>query len=221
MNTKRNQITRTLQSLFTLFILGAGLYGCAPSTYVTGSWKSPEATVKTYNNVVVAAMTDNVQARQAIEQQLQNQLQQRGIKATKSLDLFPPSATSRQGGDPDMMLQRIQGDGYDGIVTVAVVDQETETRYVPGTAGYAPVSRFGWYGSFRGYYSYYSPTLYQPGYYTEDKIYFLESNLYDAGSEKLVWSAQSRSYDPGTVISFADEFAEVTVKQMAQDNVIQ
>lgn len=165
-------------------------------------------------------MTDNVQARQVIEEQMQNQLAQRGINATKSIDLFPPSVTSRQGGDPDMMLQRIQGEGYDGIVTAAVIDQETETRYVPGNYGYAPMSRFGWYGSFRGYYGHMSPMVYQPGYYTEDKIFFLEANLYDVQSENLVWSAQSRSYDPGTVTSFADEFAEVTVRQMAKDNII-
>ncbi|WP_162054967.1 hypothetical protein [Pontibacter pamirensis] len=216
--------SQKLLSYLTVLVIGLGLYGCAASTEVIGSWKRPEAVTETYNNVVVAAMTDNIQARQIIEEQLENQLELRGVKATKSIELFPPSAADKQGGDPDMMLQRIQGEGYDGIITAAVVDQETETRYVPGNLGYgayAPVTRFGWYNTFRGYYGYMSPALYQPGYYTKDKIYFLESNLYDAGSENLVWSAQSRSYDPGTVTSFADEFAEVTVKQLAKDNVIQ
>lgn len=213
--------TQKLLSYITILAIGIGVYGCAASTEVTGSWKSPEATTQTYNNVVVAAMTDNVQARQIIEEQMQNQLAQRGVNATKSIELFPPSAMNRQGGDPDMMLQRIQGEGYDGIVTAAVVDQETETRYVPGNYGYTPMTRFGWYGSFRGYYGHMSPMVYQPGYYTEDKVYFLESNLYDAQSENLVWSAQSRAYDPGTLTSFADEFAEVTVKQMARDNILQ
>lgn len=221
MRTSNITFTPNLLSYFIAFVICTGLYGCAASTQVTGSWKSPQAVEQTYNKVVVAAMTDNLQARQVVEEQLQEQFAQRGIEATKSIDLFPPTATNKQGGDPDMMLQRIQGDGYDGIVTVAVVDQETETRYVPGNYAYAPVSRFGWYGSFRGYYGYMSPTVYEPGYYTKDKIYFLESNLYDATSENLVWSAQSRSYDPGTLTTFADEFAEVTVKQMARDNVIQ
>lgn len=224
MKASTNSTTKTLLSYLTIFLMGAGLYSCVAATEVVGSWKRPEAVTETYDNVVVAAMTDNIQARQIIEEQLEAQLELRGIKATKSIELFPPSAADRQGGDPDMMLQRIQGEGYDGIITAAVVDQETETRYVPGTLGYgayAPVSRFGWYNTFRGYYGYMSPALYQPGYYTEEKIYFLESNLYDAGSENLVWSAQSRSYDPGTLTSFADEFAEVTVKQLAKDNVIQ
>lgn len=220
MKTSIKSFTQKLLSYITVSVIALGLYGCAASTQVTGSWRSPEATTQNYNNVVVAAMTDNVQARQVIEEQMQRQLQQRGVNAIKSIELFPPSVTNRQGEDPDMMLQRIQGEGYDGIVTAAVVDQETETRYVPGNFGYAPVSRFGWYGSFSGYYGHMSPMLYQPGYYTEDKVYFLEANLYDAQTENLVWSAQSRSYDPGTVTSFADEFAEVTVKQMARDNII-
>lgn len=211
---------RKLSICIAMLAAGGAFYGCAASTQVVGSWKSPEATAKTYNNIVVAAMTDNVPARQIIEEQLQEQLQLRGIKATKSIDLFPPSETSKQGGDADMMLQQIQDDGYDGIMTVAVVDEETETRYIPGSAGYAPITRFGWYGAFRGYYSYYHPVLYRPGYYTEDKLYFLESNLYDAGSENLIWSAQSRSYEPSTLTTFAEGFAEVTVQQMTKDKII-
>ncbi|GHA73969.1 hypothetical protein GCM10007389_29480 [Pontibacter akesuensis] len=200
--------------------MAAGIYGCVPSTQITGTWKSPQATAKTFNNVVVAAMTDDVQARQTIENQLEEQLQARGIKVTKSINLFPPSTMQGTESPADMMLDRITSDGYDGILTVAVVDQETDTRYVPGTTAYAPISRFGYYNTFRGYYGYMSPTLYRPGYYTKEKIYFLETNLYDTSNENLVWSAQSKSYDPASLTSFADTFSEITVKQMAKENII-
>ncbi|MCC9166689.1 hypothetical protein [Pontibacter harenae] len=193
---------------------------CAPSTEVTGSWRSPNATTQTYNRVMVAALTDNVQARQTVENNLQQELQKRGITVTKSIDVFPPAMMRERGSDSDMILERIQGDGHDAILTVAVVDEETETRYVPGTT-YAPVGRFGWYGSFRGYYNHWYPTMYDPGYYREDKIYFLESNLYDASSEQLLWSAQSRSHNPSSLSRASEKFAEVTVGQMQKDNLIQ
>ncbi|GAB3822633.1 hypothetical protein [Pontibacter rugosus] len=220
MKTSIRRSSQKLLYVLACVVMAAGMYSCAPSTQITGTWKSPQATSRTFNNVVVAAMTDNVQARQTIEDQLQQQLQARGIKATKSIDLFPPSMMSGSESPADMMLDRITSDGFDGILTVAVVDQETDTRYVPGNTAYAPVSRFGYYNTFRGYYGYMSPTLYQPGYYTKEKIYFLETNLYETSNENLVWSAQSKSYDPASLSSFADTFSEITVKKMAQENII-
>ena len=43
---------------------------CTSSTRITGSWKSPEAT-KTYQNIVVAALTENILARQKVETDMQ------------------------------------------------------------------------------------------------------------------------------------------------------
>ncbi len=196
------------------------MVGCAPSTAITGTWKSPEATAGTFNRIIVAALTDNAVARQTIEAQLQTQLQQRGINATKSIDLFPPAIMRDGGTTADAILNKIKGDQHDAILTVALVNTETETRHVPGQTMYTPITRFGWYGTFRGYYTYWRPMLYDPGYYREDKVYFLETNLYDAQSERLLWSAQSESYNPTSLQRFAQKFGEVTVGQMQKENLI-
>lgn len=196
------------------------LWGCAPSTRITGTWKNPEAANRTYNSIVVAALTDNIRARQTVETDMQNQLQQHGVTAVRSIDLFPPTV-GREGPDVNLLLERIEDQNYGAILTVALIDEETETRYVPGTYGYAPVTRFGWYGRFRGYYNFWYPTLYDPGYYTEEKIYFLETNLYDADTENLLWSAQSKSYSPASLRKASETLAELTANRMAQDNLIQ
>ncbi|WP_299819963.1 hypothetical protein [uncultured Pontibacter sp.] len=196
------------------------LWTCTPTTRITGTWKSPEATSKPFNKIVVAALTDNVRARETVEADMQAQFQARGLAVTKSIDLFPPNAASKNGPDVDLLLDRLKDDGYDGIMTIALIDEKTETRYVPGTQGYAPMTRFGWYGRFRGYYSYWYPTLYDPGYYTEDKVYFLETNLYDEATENLVWSAQSQSYSPSSLRKASEKLAEITVNRMSQDGII-
>ncbi|WP_114782712.1 DUF4136 domain-containing protein [Botryobacter ruber] len=194
---------------------------CSPTTQITGTWKNPKATGQQYNRVLVAALTDNVKARQVVEGDLQAQLQQRGVHVTKSIDLFPPTVM-RESNAADVILDKVKGADFDAILTAAVVEEETETRYVPGSmyGPYAPVSRFGWYGTFRGYYSYWYPTFYDPGYYREDKIYFLETNLYDADTENLLWSAQSRSYNPSVNREFSEDFARLTVTRMRQDGLI-
>jgi hypothetical protein len=219
MKANNNSLNNNLFKLFALFVTSIFLNSCSPATEITGSWKSTQLNNQVYNSVVVAALTDNIQTRQVIENNLQQELQARGIKATKSIDLFPPTMMREEGTDAEALMQRITGDGHDAILTVAVVDEKTETRYVPGTT-YTPATRFNWYGTFRGYYNYWRPVLYDPGYYKEENIYFLESNLYDAESDQLLWSAQSRSYNPSSLGSFAETFAEITVAKMRKDNVL-
>ncbi|GAA4432008.1 hypothetical protein GCM10023188_20100 [Pontibacter saemangeumensis] len=211
--------TRAFLSFLSMLLVGAGLYGCAPSTRITGTWKNPEVGNRDYDRIVVAAITDNIRARQTVETDMQTQLQQRGITAIRSMDLLPPTV-SEDGPDVNKLLQKIKDQDYGAILTVALLDEETETRYVPGNYGYAPVTRFGWYGRFRGYYTYWLPTLYEPGYYTEEKIYFLETNLYDVHTENLLWSAQSKSYSPASLRKASETLAELTASRMAQENLI-
>lgn len=215
-----NQTFRNHLMLLALFLAGTLLYTCSPATEITGTWKSPQSARKTYNSILIAALTDNVQIRQTLEDNLQRELQERSIKGTKSIDIFPPALMREDGTSANMLLERITGDGHDAILTVAVVDEKTETRYVPGNAGYTPLARYSWYGSFRGYYSHWHPLLYDPGYYREDQVYFLETNLYDAQSDQLLWSAQSRSYNPSSLGRFAEKFSELTVNKMREDNIL-
>ena len=95
----------------------------------------------------------------------------------------------------DEVLEMIRKNGQDGIITIALLDEKVETRYVPGTT-YSPMRYGGYYGSFGGYYGYYGSTFYDPGYYTTDKSYIVETNLYDTGTETLAWSAQTETFDP-------------------------
>ncbi|NEM96903.1 DUF4136 domain-containing protein [Pontibacter burrus] len=195
------------------------LTGCASSTRITGTWKSPEAT-STYNNIVVAALTENILARQKVETDMQNQLRQHGVNATRSMDIFPPARSSKNGPDVNLLLEKMRNDNYDAVLTVALVDEETQTRYVPGNVGYRPVTTFAWYGNFRRYYTYWYPIMYDPGYYTEDKVYFLETNLYNVKDDNLLWSAQSRSYSPSSMRKAAEKLAEITINQLATEGLI-
>ncbi|RIJ43125.1 hypothetical protein [Pontibacter oryzae] len=220
MHTIKNLSLKKQYHTFVLAVLAiAFLWGCAPATRITGTWKNPEANSKTYDKIVVAALTDNIRAREKVETDMQAQLRQHGIDASRSIDMFPPTV-SKGGPDVNELLQKVKSENNGAILTVALLDEETETRYVPGSYGYTPMTRFGWYGRFRGYYTYWYPTLYDPGYYTEDKVYFLETNLYDASSENLLWSAQSKSYSPASLRKASETLAELTINRMAQDNLI-
>jgi hypothetical protein len=204
---------------FITFIVGFYLLACSPATEITGSWKN-EVQSKAITSVLVTGMTSKTNVRQTLENDLATQLQNNGYKAMKSLDVIPPTFTEGTEPDKKALLDKINGTDVDAILTVAIIDKETDTRYVPGNYAYAPVTRYGYYGRFWGYYSNWYPTLYSPGYYAEDKTYFLETNLYNADTEELLWSAQSETYNPTGLSDLSKDFASVVVTKMKKDGVL-
>lgn len=203
-----------------LLIIPLLLVACSPSTQITASWHNEEAENLDYQNVLVAALTRNLEAKSTVEGELAVALQEAGVKVTNSGRLFSPSETRDMEKNRDMLLEKIRQNGSDAILTVALLDEQSETRYVPGASTYAPTVRYGYYGGFYNYYDYRYPMMYDPGYYTQDKTYFLETNLYDAETEELLWSAQSRTYNPANLDKFAEEFAQVIVSRLKREKMI-
>lgn len=190
--------------LAAILLLGA----CGTTVHMTGTWKAPEAPSSGFHNMVVAALTSNMGAQQMVESRLAEALQKRGIVAGRGADIFPPKFDPTREADKTAAGERMRAAGYTSVLTVSLVNKESERRYVPGSIGYAPYPAFGYYGRFWGYYGYMWGSAYSPGYYTTDKTYFLESNLYDLTQDgKLVWSGQSETYNPNSLESFAKSYA--------------
>lgn len=201
--------------------IAAGLVSCSPATTeITGSWKNNNVNPGSLNKILVTALTNRTNVRQTIENDMSAVFQQHGYLVVKSMDVLPPTFTAAKEPDREMLLEKINGTEVDAILTIALLKKETENRYVPGNYGYEPMTRFGYYGRFWGYYSNWYPSLYSPGYYAEDDVYFLETNLYDATTEELLWSAQSETYNPGTLEKFSKEFAMLVIKKMQKEGVI-
>ncbi|MEK6481062.1 hypothetical protein WJR50_26200 [Catalinimonas sp. 4WD22] len=201
--------------LIPLWVLAA----CSPSTNITASWKNPDAEANK-SDIQVAALTRNMAAKTTVERELTAELRNAGLDITTSGELFAPNFTDDISASKEALLSKIRENGNDAILTVTLLDQQTETRYVPGSSTYAPTVSYGFYGGFYSYYNYRYPVVYDPGYYTQDKTYFLETNLYDVQTEELLWSAQSKTYNPTNLDKFAEEFAKITVARLKSEGLI-
>ncbi|HRI19814.1 MAG TPA: hypothetical protein PLA68_02620 [Panacibacter sp.] len=114
----------------------------------------------------------------------------------------------------EAFLKKVSDLGCETIFTVALVDKQSETRYNPGSSSiYAPYPMYGYYGRFGGYYGY-SSMMYSPGYYSTDKTYFLESNLYDAKTEELLLSIQSKAENPPAIQKSSKLYTESLIKEL-------
>jgi hypothetical protein len=211
-----------MKSLLQYLMVAFSMAACTPGTDIIGSWKSADekASELKIDKLLVAALTGKTNARQTVENDLAGALMKNGFTAVKSIDIMPPTFTEAKVPDKEQLLSKIKGTGVDAILTVALIDEETESRYVPGNNAYAPMPRFGYYGTFWRYYNTWYPTLYSPGYYEEDKVYFIETNLYDAVTEELIWSAQSETYNSASLNGFSEDFASVVISKMKKDGVL-
>ena len=210
-----------MRSKITLILIAFILVSCSTSTSITGSWKSDDFTPNDqHGKVFIAALTPATNVQNSIENSLAAAARERGIEAATSHQVFTKKFTKDNQPSKEEILKIVKEQNATAIFTVTLKDQESETRYVPGTTSYYTPMNYGYYGRFNNYYNTVYPMTYDPGYYTEDKIYYLESNLYDTNTEELIWSAQSKTVNPGDVASFAKGYTKAMIKELIKDGVL-
>lgn len=205
--------------IISALVVGTLISCRTTATTITGDWKNPAVEEKQYDHILVVALVQNINAKSTVENDLARELREQGVNASTGMEVFPPSLEDGFS-DKQSILNYVRNNGAEAILTVSLIDEETESRYVPGTYSYAPYPMYNYYGMFWGYYSYWYPRVYSPGYYTEDKVYYIETNLYDADTERLVWSAQSETYNPSSLDSFSEDFAKLIATRLTEENVL-
>lgn len=205
---------------FLLLITALFLTGCGTSTSIVGSYTAPEADQNSYDNIMVTGLTRNILPREVLENEMVNELRKKDAEASHSLDLISENMDVSNQEIKDDLVEKVDARGFDAYITVALIDKETETTYVPGNANYEPVARHPHYQTYWGYYRYNYRVVYDPGYYTTDHFYYVEANLYDAGSEELVWSVQTRSYDPGSLQTLAGDLSKTIVSELEEQQLL-
>lgn len=206
----------SVRTLVTFF-LAAGFAACTSYTSLTGSWINSKTPVKSYHSIFVMAMSGHAVQKSMTEADFSAELNKCGIITYRSLDEFPPSL-GKDSIDKTALSDLLKSKNVDAILTISLLRKETESRYVPGNNYYNPVM-FGYYTNLWGYYNYWYPNVYGQGYYVTDRVYYIETNLYNAATEELVWSAQSRTYNPVNLHKASREFAALMVRQMKADGV--
>lgn len=215
-----NNYTKTYSTLSFCILLLLSV-ACSPNTYITHDWKNPDQGNQK-NHVFVAAISEDRAAKATLENQLVYELKDLGVDATSSLSIFRPDLIKRDLDDDrrELMLEQIREEGCDAIMTIALIEETSETRYVPGNTDYVPAIRYNFYNGFYSYYNHYYPVITSPGYYTQDKTYFLETNFYDASTKDLLWSAQTKTYNPNNLDTFAEELSNVLIARLKREGLI-
>ena len=208
-----------------LVVFAVFFAACSSPVTVISSWKNKEELKNDnpkYKKVFISAITGNEQAKLAVEGELAKVAEKKGIDVVIGSDLFASQSSKDDAPDKEAVLKKIRDKGCGAIFTVTLVNKDSETRFVPGTVTYAPYPVRPYYGTYWGYQSYWygSSMFTSPGYYDTDKTYFIEGNLYDAKSEKILWSSQSETVNPSNIKSFSEKYASAILARMQSDGLI-
>lgn len=188
------------------------------STQVISSYKDEKVSAKDYKKILVLGIFQPKERalRQETETQLVNRLKENGYNAVTAMEDFGPKAFEKVS--EDQLVEKLKTTGYDAVITTALLDKSKEKNYQPGTSSLQPVGVY--YNRFGRYYSTIYDRVYAPGYYTTSTDYFLETNLYDIKSGDLIYSVQTKTYDPSSASSLASDNSKKIVQDLKNKKIL-
>jgi hypothetical protein len=196
------------------------LASCTTANESTGVWVNKEKMQgKSFSNIFILVMSADLEARSAVENDLAAAASAKGYKTVKSIDVMPPSFKDPKTPAKEDVISKVKESGCDAIFVATLLKKEDDVRYTPGTTAYSPLPYYTWSGNFYGYYNNYYPTVSTPGYYSKEKSYFIQSNLYDVATEEIMWSVQSKIFDPASLKGFSKTYTSELIKKLEKETL--
>jgi hypothetical protein len=191
--------------------LAIAAWSCGTSTSLVQRWSEPGYTGTKGQKVMVVALAKSEGTRRVWEEAFSHALVQVKAKPITGSSVFPQGLPS----DEATLKQTIRESGADLVAVTRLVDVDKEQVYVPGTT-YYPAPYYGMYGYYNNAYG----MMNTPGYYQENKVYKLETNVYDVKTEKLVWNGLTETVNPETAQDAANSIINVVVMDMIEHKII-
>jgi len=193
------------------FFIGQ-MCGCASSSLVDIWHDSSFQTPPLGKMLVIAARKDATQ-RRIWEDAFAGELETRGTAAASSYHLFPDATP-----DTTQVNAAVQANGFDGILVIYNLPTETDTQYVQGYTSTEQNVRYNFY--WKRYMTYYRE-IEHPGYINSQTVDIRAFDVTTTGeSGRLIWSATSRTPDPGSVADAQRGVASLVISDLEQKRII-
>lgn len=192
----------------------AMLAGCG-STQLINVWKDPSYKAAPLHRILVVAVRKDQLRRRMWEDALVATLgkQQGGTFAAPSYQLFPDD-------DPDTLAlqEKSKEQGFDGVLVVARVERSILTNDIPGYTTNEPTTVYK--PRWNTYVIRYE-TVHHPGYTDTSKVVSVRTDLLLAEEDgRLIWSATSKSVDPGSAEQFRNAVADIVAGRLKQAGLV-
>jgi len=183
------------------------LVACSTSTKIEKSWTDPSvnpATIKPFEKILFVVLVKDESTRRIAEDRL---VKQSGGRGVASYTFLKPGDSKENEKE---IAERLRQNGFDGAVVMRLANVEKNATYTPGN-------------SYGGWYSYYwlaYPGYDNTGYYSTDKIYYIETNIYSLDANKLLWSGVTSTINPAKTEKVVDEITTVIKNKLKEEGLM-
>lgn len=195
---------------WVIYVVFSGVFiiACA-GTKLTHTWVDETYHGKPVSNILVIAVTHKEDNRQSFEDKFVAQLKVSGAEAVSSSSVIPIPADLEL--KKEEILKVVKKLKNDAVIITHLVGVEEKESYTPPER-----DKGGYYGHYGWAYGY----THEPGFYRTHTIVRLATHLYDVKTEKLIWSGESESLDPGSTNQIIDDVIEVLIKDLQKNNLL-
>ena len=180
------------------------LAGCGATTKLHGMWEDPSLQPGEFKKVLIIGLSGNEGRRRMFESEMVKSFEHKGVQAVAHM---PLDAEMNQE-----VFNKYFGDqGIDAVLVSRLVGVDQKVSYAPG---YTYVVPYGYYNGFYGYYNTSWGVVSSPGYLSTYKVAHVETNLYRAADQQLVWSGISETFDYSNAIEGIRSFSQSVVPRL-------
>jgi hypothetical protein len=185
--------------------------GCAPGPLST-TWIEPGTPPTPYRDLIVFGISTNPIVRRAYEDNFVEVLKGAGVQARAAHTLL----SDRDVGRSRAVQEAVGRSGADGIIVTYLAGENMDAAPSSGRTHVVP----SLYGRLYPYYGHILSEVTAPGYYANYRALRLETNLYDAGRAKLVWSGRSDTLDPSSEQTMISEVIAAMIGKLKADGFL-
>ena len=197
------------------FILLLSLASCT-TTRVLSSWTVSNPPADAMKKVLIVGVMSDREQRDNIEQSMVAELSRSGVNAISSTTIFGPNGF--RGLSEEQIDAKLNEFDFTSVMIVSLVSKHRQTTFHPGFFYVAPrpMGRSFYYRR----YMFAHDFMYSPGFVSTSTNFILQADLFTIGTDELIYSAQTRTYDPATARALATSFSREIVSQMRSKRLI-
>jgi hypothetical protein len=202
---------------FLILVSMSFMASCAPSMKPVSTWKDEAFHGEHFKKVLVIAAAEKPGVRRFLEDEFVDQLRARGENAAPSYTFIPIENVM----DKETIVDRMKGHDIDAVLITRLVSKREIDSYRPAGQKYGerivvPLS------SYADWYQYYADSVRhaEAPTYTVKREVNLETNLYEAKDEKLIWSRVTRVTLENERDKQFREYVTMTIRALCDDKML-